>query len=281
MIKVCAIVVTYNRKNSLFRCLSCIKAQDYEHVQILVVDNDSTDGTYEHLKILFPEVRVLRLPENLGGSGGFSRGMSYAYEYLDFDWCVLLDDDAYMEKDSISSVVKHALSGNNQNNALVSRSTESVLRDSNENLEQIDHGMFVGFYVSKSTINKIGLPREDYFIYWDDVEYSHRIRQNGGNIYLVSKSVIFHKDWSQRDTKKHDFIGLTFDYPDVPNWRMYYLVRNSFHYQKDSGRVTGEPLKSGIKYLVKSVLVRRDHSTKILWALIHGITGLRGKTVAP
>ncbi|MER3603731.1 MAG: hypothetical protein C4298_08345, partial [Thermus sp.] len=83
--RVCAVVVTYNRKELLRECLETLRGQTRKVDHILVVDNASTDGTEEVLRAEFPEVEVLRLPENQGSSGGFHEGMKRAYEE-GFDW---------------------------------------------------------------------------------------------------------------------------------------------------------------------------------------------------
>ncbi|MFX5615039.1 glycosyltransferase, partial [Acinetobacter baumannii] len=73
-------------------CLQSVLSQTRAPDHVLVVDNASTDGTGEMLKEEFPEVEVLRLPENQGGAGGFHEGIKRAYE-AGYDWIWLMDDD--------------------------------------------------------------------------------------------------------------------------------------------------------------------------------------------
>lgn len=67
--RVCAVIVTYNRKALLRECLKAVLSQTRPPDHVLVVDNASTDGTPEMLQEEFPQVEVLRLPETRAGPG--------------------------------------------------------------------------------------------------------------------------------------------------------------------------------------------------------------------
>ena len=74
---------------------------------------------------------------------------------------------------------------------------------------------FVGCVISRDVLKKIGLPKKDYFIYYDDTEYSLRVRECT-EIINVSAAVIIHKT-PKKDPKKKNLIG----------WKNYYELRNS------------------------------------------------------
>src|SRR5437868_4973779 len=90
--RVCAVVVTHDRKEMLRGCLSALEHQTRTPDSILVVDNASEDGTGHMLAAEFPRVAVRRLDTNQGGAGGFHEGIRAAYE-REFDWLWLMDDD--------------------------------------------------------------------------------------------------------------------------------------------------------------------------------------------
>jgi GT2 family glycosyltransferase len=90
--RVCAVVVTYNRRDLLRECLVSLQAQTHVPDTILVVNNASTDGTAQMLSAEFAQLEVLTLAENVGGAGGFHAGMKWAYEQ-GYDWLWLMDDD--------------------------------------------------------------------------------------------------------------------------------------------------------------------------------------------
>jgi len=116
---VCAVVVTYNRKNLLLECLDALRKQTRPIQGIYLIDNASTDGTHElllkegYIKELPPEnlvepwekefeiknltdgqpikLHYVRMHENTGGAGGFHEGVKRAYE-KGYDWLWLMDD---------------------------------------------------------------------------------------------------------------------------------------------------------------------------------------------
>ena len=75
--RIVAVVVTYNRKESLLKCIEALRHQHGASTDVLVVDNASTDGTAEALASLMESGDVLyrNTGENLGGAGGFNFGM--------------------------------------------------------------------------------------------------------------------------------------------------------------------------------------------------------------
>ncbi len=132
---VCAVVVTYNRKNLLVECLEAIRKQTRPVQGICLVDNASTDGTSELLleKGYISELpsedlkkpwnkefiihnltdgnairfHYVRMNENIGGAGGFYEGIKEALN-MNFDYIWLMDDDAEPTKNALSSLVAHA-----------------------------------------------------------------------------------------------------------------------------------------------------------------------------
>ena len=122
---VCAVVVTYNRKKLLIKCLNSILAQTRPVDAIYIVDNNSTDGTGQLLKeegflsIDFSSkkdeksvseltknntlIKYIHLSENLGGAGGFYEGVKSAHEDK-YGWVWIMDDDAFPTKTCIENL---------------------------------------------------------------------------------------------------------------------------------------------------------------------------------
>ncbi|MCX7697952.1 MAG: glycosyltransferase [Candidatus Goldbacteria bacterium] len=72
--KIAVIVVTYNRKELLRRCINAILKQTYKVDKIIVIDNASTDGTEEMMTKTYyrnKKIDYVRLDKNIGGAGGF------------------------------------------------------------------------------------------------------------------------------------------------------------------------------------------------------------------
>ncbi|OED30504.1 glycosyltransferase family 2 protein [Methanosphaera sp. WGK6] len=122
---VCAVVVTFNRKELLIKCLDSLLNQTLKPDAIYIVDNNSTDNTPELLKqnnyltqtsiintneiwtsqTKYDEVKIkyIHLPENIGGAGGFYHGVKEAYDdNYDFIW--IMDDDAFPTKTCLENL---------------------------------------------------------------------------------------------------------------------------------------------------------------------------------
>lgn len=101
---VAVVIVTYNRLEKLTNTLKCYDKQMFLPKHIIVVNNDSKDGTDVYLKKWKNEdseyqKHVITLDDNLGGSGGFFVGEEYAMNLSDIDWVMIADDDAYPDND--------------------------------------------------------------------------------------------------------------------------------------------------------------------------------------
>jgi GT2 family glycosyltransferase len=131
--KIAAVVVTYNRKDLLGQCLDSLLRQSHPLDALYVIDNHSTDGTYDFLlgrDLIAPiegrdgepvettrpipvsgfldrrlEVHYVRMPENTGGAGGFHEGMKRAAG-AGFDWLWLMDDDLLTAPDALEALVR-------------------------------------------------------------------------------------------------------------------------------------------------------------------------------
>ncbi len=129
---VCAVVVTYNRKNLLIECLEALRKQTRPIQGIYLIDNASTDGTPElllekgYISELPPqnlkepwekefiiqnlvdrgEIKLyyVRMHENTGGAGGFYEGVKRGYE-KGYDWLWLMDDDAEPKEDALEKLL--------------------------------------------------------------------------------------------------------------------------------------------------------------------------------
>ncbi len=217
--KVTAIVVTYNRLNLLKECIAALLAQNYDNMDILLVDNHSTDQTAEYIKGLLPEyenkIKAVFLEENIGGSGGFHEGMKEAVKG-DAQWLWLMDDDTIPEKDACSELVKAAevlsnekisyLSSNvygMQNECMNTPRMKFMQKGDNgyadwnihlaDGLVKVNSATFCACFVSAEAVKSVGLPIKEYFIWGDDTEYTLRLSKYYGQAYLAGKSRVLHK----------------------------------------------------------------------------------------
>ncbi len=107
--RVLLLIVTWNKKKDVLKLLHSVMEQDYprESFQITLIDNDSQDGTAQAVAHSYPEVHILRNPENLGGSGGFNTGLARAFRQPEgkFSYLWLLDNDVIVHRQALSRLV--------------------------------------------------------------------------------------------------------------------------------------------------------------------------------
>lgn len=214
--KVTAVVVTYNRLNLLKECIAALLAQTYQNMDILIVDNNSTDGTNEYLEMIQQnkKIKVLSLEENIGGAGGFHEGMKYAMQN-NTDWLWIMDDDTIPEKDACMELCNAANVINDKIGFLASnvygmqhecmntprmkfqQKGENGYADWNiylaDSLVKVNSATFCACFISADAVKKVGLPIKEYFIWGDDTEYTLRLSRYYGQGWLVGKSLVLHK----------------------------------------------------------------------------------------
>lgn len=100
--KVSVAIITWNRKEKVLRAIESIYAQPYRPVEVVVADSASTDGTLEAVEARFPEVKIIKLHENLGCPGG----RNIALANCSGDIVVSLDDDGWLSEETVEGCVQ-------------------------------------------------------------------------------------------------------------------------------------------------------------------------------
>jgi len=200
--RVCAVVVTYNRVDLLRIGLQGLLQQSRPLDQIAVVNNGSKDGTTEMLAKEFPQVHVLDLGENTGGSGGFNAGMKWAYE-AGFDWLWVMDDDLqpfattlevmlrYREVSDFIHVRRESSSGVFtwegvwDMAAAVRRTLPQDLSFKNgKPWMAVTSGNFEGALIHRRIVDKVGYPDTRFFMCGDDSIYGFLASLHTNVIYV-------------------------------------------------------------------------------------------------
>lgn len=211
MNRVVAVVVTCNRKEMLKQCVEHLFLQTAS-CDVLIVDNASTDGTAEYLKMLKKEkkVRVIKSTRNLGGAGGFNLGIRKAVEY-GYEYIWTMDDDTLPEPDALGKLLEadETLDGNygflsgvvlwtdgrgcKMNRQKVKKNYYEDVGLLTKSLIPVEQATFVSLFIKAETVKKAGLPVKEFFIWGDDLEYTRRIAvRMKMPCYLVGKSQVVH-----------------------------------------------------------------------------------------
>lgn len=99
------VIVNWNGKKWLEKCLSSLDAQTHQNIEVVIVDNGSADDSCAYITSTFPRVKLVESGANLGFAGGNNLGISASSG----DFILLLNNDAWLEPDGISQLLLTAL----------------------------------------------------------------------------------------------------------------------------------------------------------------------------
>jgi GT2 family glycosyltransferase len=284
------LVVTYNRKDLLKENIEAILALSYSCFDLFIVDNCSTDGTEEAIKMYLEDrrVRYYNTGLNLGGAGGFSFGLNTIMKNK-YKFCWIMDDDAIPEKESLSVLIMN-MQHLGENNFSFLASTVKWIDGSpckmnavsiqknkihehlyayKEGLLPIENCSFVGCFVNLYIAKEIGLPIKEFFIYGDDSEYTLRLSTKQ-QAYLSTNSIIVHKMGSNvrigiAEAPMERLERYNYEYRN----RVYiYRKRNQYSYI----RILLIYLKECVKVILRSRNCKKKRILIILKGLFKGIT---------
>lgn len=210
--RVAAVVVSHNRKDLLRTCLHALLGQTVVLDAIIVVDNASSDGAVEMMELEFGDaLQLIKLGTNRGGSAGFSMGVEIALEQ-GFDYIWLMDDDAAPRRDALAPLLESMLSRGEHSPGFVASTVVDLLGvplrahwsprigvEQNRGILCKDHeksvpyATFVGVLVNGHVANRTWLPVADFFLWWDDTEYTSRLQRLAGGL-LRADSLVEHPE---------------------------------------------------------------------------------------
>lgn len=269
-LNICAVIVTYNRKELLARCLKAVYDQTYSLPLTIIVDNASTDGTYDYLvkegliseqaaadflpiDVSTADQRVLyyRLESNGGGAGGFYAGLKLAHEMGKFDGYWLMDDDGYPSGECLSRQIpylkKHdyvmPLSIDIDNHDRLSWATRKKNGEKTIDVEELrsEWGRmmpfifpFNGSLLSRKIVDSVGYIDPRLFIWGDDYEHYYRCLKNGFKPITILDAEFYHPV-NRAPTVKAFFNTVDIPFIDSP-LRFVCLIRNWAYINKTNHR---------------------------------------------
>lgn len=227
-LRICAVIVTFNRKEWLSRCIEAVKHQTHKVNDIYIIDNASTDGTSEYLTaskhigeaLINPEVltdvsfgahkiHYYRMSSNQGGAGGFFNGLKLAHESNKFDAYWLMDDDGYPSDDCLEKQLPYLsqydyvmpVSIDINNHAHLSWATRKKNGEKTTIYMELieDWGTimpfifpFNGSLMSKKLVHRVGYINPNLFIWGDDYEHYFRCLKAGITPVTVLDALFYH-----------------------------------------------------------------------------------------
>ena len=279
--KVAAVIVTYNRADKLAKVIDALQSQTRPADRIYVVDNASTDGTRELMNERKSDTVVhLRLTSNVGGAGGFNEGIKAAY--VDgFDQIWISDDDAYPHADALAKLIDglanfEKVSGHRPpyacsavrwvDGSWCEMNTPETVWDwprfysADSRYFLVRSCSFVSVLVPRWAITQHGLPIKDYFIWFDDAEYTRRLSRTYPGIFVPDSLVT------------HDVgVNQGVNYGMITNaslWKYKYGARNETSYRRREFGWTGV---LAFAYNVRRQMRGAGLATQLRWPIYKAI----------
>jgi GT2 family glycosyltransferase len=240
--KIFAVILNYNGYNDTLNCIKSLKKVDYSNLHIMVVDNASTDRSYDKIKNEFPEIPVIVTEFNMGYTGGMNTGARYAIEN-DAEYIFLTNNDMVYEADFLKKLVLRI-----ESDKSIGIVSPKVLYMHDTNIIYCAGGEFKSFrcgavnmfkglqaqkygnesrqitsaegsclLIRKEVFEKAGFYNDKYFIYFEDIDFSDRVRKHF-KIFYEPTSKVYHKTGA----------GLTWQ--DYSPFYYYYYSRNRLIY---------------------------------------------------
>jgi GT2 family glycosyltransferase len=287
--KVAAAIATFNRRDKLRQCLSAMLAQTRPLDEIIVVDNASSDGTDAMVAEEYPSVRVVPMSENTGAAGGFAAGLEAAVAG-GHDWAWVFNDDDIPEPDALATMLKVTATlpprtgivgcarrdgtGNPYGLGLRWRHRHVPVpaADPAGPPLPVDVVTFSGTLVSSELVCQVGVPKPQFFMMLEDLDYCLRVRDAGWRTYVLQQQLV--------TAFAMGSAGL------APPWRGYYQTRNHLAMTLERRSISELAwwLSRTLRFCVGALRSGDRPGERIRLRMLgawHAVRGVSGRTVLP
>lgn len=219
--RVALIITAWNQVTKTVACLQTVAGLSYpaEKLLVVLVDNGSEPELATAVKAQFPTITYLRQEKNLGFAGGYNVGLRYALvQDPANDYFFLLNNDTLLAPESLYHLVQRAQTNPNwgvitakiyyadepERLWTVGELVSPILLDlTTRRQNQLDNGQwdepqtvdfvpFCGVLLSRRLLAEVGLLDENFFVYYEDMDYCRRVLAAGWQIGLEPRAHIWH-----------------------------------------------------------------------------------------
>ncbi|MEK9136486.1 MAG: glycosyltransferase family 2 protein [Bacteroidota bacterium] len=235
---VSVIIVNYNGAQVIEDCLRSVFAQPYRPIEVIVVDNDSSDESVRLIGDRFVEVKLIQNEKNLGFAGGNNRGVAEAKgEYV-----VLLNNDAVVESSWLSGLVGmlHRPNVGAATSKVITERVPDRFYEMNGTINYLGYNImrefsdlsqvfFAGGASLTFRRDVVGKPFiNEYFLYQEDVYLSWKLRLRGMTVAMAQDSVVHHKGSVSARQQKNELVTYYQERNRMLNTLLFYEARTLF-----------------------------------------------------
>lgn len=211
------ITINYNNAEITADFLESVICLDYDNVEVIVVDNASTEDPSEKLKNVYPQVKLILSEKNLGFAGGNNLGIKEA----NGDYLFFVNNDTVLTKDIFKGLLeifeKYPDAGivspkfhyydspgtieyagyNKVNNFTARNSMVGCKMHDDGQFDEIKTTNYAhggAMMVPKKVVDEVGMMPELYFLYYEEFDWCEQIKRKGYKVYYQYKSLIYHKE---------------------------------------------------------------------------------------
>lgn len=232
--KIAIVIVTYNGIGDTRRCLTSLQKlrKTKDTIEIVVVDNASTDNTVSAITQDFPHVAIFPQTKNLGFAEGNNVGIRYALVHK-ADFIMLLNNDTFVAPDMLTRLLDVAArypkgaifcpkiyfaAGAETHKSRYKPADlgrviwyvgglidwKNVLA-SHRGVDEVDTGQYndvvktsyatgCAMFVRREVFEKVGLLDPKFYLYYEDLDFSLRARKSGNEVYYAPPATVWHKN---------------------------------------------------------------------------------------
>jgi len=245
------IILNHNGKEFLKPCLDSVLVSTYQNFEIIVVDNDSTDGSVVFLKDNYPidKVKIISENKNYGVPGGRNIGFKHSRG----DYIIFLDNDAVVDKNWIEGFLE-VFSKDNRIAAaqakllsmaernrfdhagdfltpfgfLVERSNGAKDIGQFDRVEDIFNAKGAATMINSAVFKELGMYDDSYFMYLEETDFCWRAWLAGYRVVFAPKSVVWHAYSTPLKDEKKYYSNYVIRYYGCRNYLITALKNASF-----------------------------------------------------
>ncbi len=300
-------LVNWNRYQDTIKCVNSLKHLNYSNFKISIVDNNSTNDSYNKIRKAHPQTQIIKSPENNGYAAGHKLNIEYA-KAIAADAVWVLNSDIKVRPDALIELVnawrnngKHlygSISLSSENPDIVDFGGGINPRESKkefiynlyqgipysdlppEEVREVQTVEGSSIFIPMYVLTEFGFMKRDFFMYGEETDYCYRLRSYGVKSFVVRKSVVIHSHGASLKDNNLNWIAA---YYRRRNFMRFMMEHYGWSRLKVLNRnyTPAERIKFKVKCLNPKFKKEHWKDYWLLKATEHAVSGITGKTIDP